>query len=345
MKWNQVWKILLVVLSSIALILLIIYIVMAIGMRDSDKEAVSEQITQTYTREEVDAMLEKATKAAREKAKEEEARRILGGIRHNLSEGLAAAKALRPFYPDHALISVGGMIQFFPIQEGIRLNSYSEDNLVKTENGELQYMQGEKVISHKGIDVSYHQGEIDWKKVAEDGVEFAVLRVGLRGYGTGKVAVDTQFENNIKGALANDIKVGVYFYSQSVNEEEVMEEARLVLEQIAPYKVTGPVVYDAERVDGARTSELTRKERTDMAVTFCEVVKEAGYRPMIYLNMDVAFTMLELERLEDYDKWLAHYGTEMYYPYDYKMWQYSQTGTVAGIKGDVDLNISFEDWE
>ena len=117
------------------------------------------------------------------------------------------------------------------------------------------------------------------------------------------------------------------------------------MEQIAPYRITGPVVYDAEKVSDSRTSSLSSTERTDMAITFCETVKEAGYRPMVYLNLDTAFSMLERERLEEYDKWLAHYDSVMYYPYDYKIWQYSESGTVDGINGEVDLNISFEEWE
>lgn len=82
-----------------------------------------------------------------------------------------------------------------------------------------------------------------------------------------------------------------------------------------------------------------------MAVTFCEAVKAAGYRPMLYLNLDTAFTVFDLTQLEQYDKWFAHYGTDMYYPYDYKIWQYSESGRVNGISSAVDLNISFEEWE
>ncbi len=339
-KRRGIGPVILVMLSFIALILLIIYIAVAVSMKDSE-EAMSDEMKQIYTKEEVEALLAEA----REAAKAEEAERILSGIAKNLTDGQATAKALRPFYTDDVVLATGGRVRFFPIQDGIKKNHYKAENLAKLDNGQLQYMQDGQVVSHKGIDVSYHQGEIDWKQVAEDGVEFAFLRVGLRGYGTGKVVLDEQFENNIKGALENGIKVGVYFYSQSVNQEEVLEEARLVLSQIAPYRVTGPVVYDAEKVENSRTSNLSAAERTDMAIAFCETVKEAGYEPMVYLNMDVAFTMYELERLEAYDKWFAHYSTDMYYPYDYQIWQYSESGRVAGINGDVDMNISFEAWE
>lgn len=327
--------IILAVLGCVALILLLAYIVIAARMKETEQTMSGGK--QTYTQAEVDALVAEAA--------EKEAERILGGIQQNLTDGQAVAKALRPYYPGDVVVATSGKIRFFPVQESLKKNSYQQENLIELENGELQYQENGQVISRKGIDVSYHQGEIDWQQVAGDGVEFAFLRVGIRGYGSGKVVLDEQFENNIKGALANGIKVGVYFYSQSVNQEEVLEEAQLVLEQIAPYKVTGPVVYDAEKVDDSRTSSLSAKERTDMAITFCEKVKEAGYRPMIYLNLDTAFSMVELERLEEYDKWFAHYGSDMYYPYDYKIWQYSERGTVAGINSEVDMNISFEEWE
>lgn len=330
-----------VVLGCIALILLIVYIIAAARIKGGDDAETAGNMKKHYTYDEVQELLAEAA----ETAKAEEAERILSGIKQGLTDGLGTAKALRPYYTDEIIVATSGRIRFFPIQDNLKKNTYTQENLEKLDNGELQYTENGQVISHKGIDVSYHQGEIDWQKVAQDGVEFAFLRVGIRGYGTGKMVLDEQFENNVKGALANGIQIGVYFYSQSVNQEEVLEEARVVLEQIAPYRITGPVVYDAEKVDDSRTSHLSSAERTDMAVTFCETVKEAGYRPMIYLNLDTAFSMLELERLEEYDKWLAHYGSEMYYPYDYKIWQYSESAIVDGINGEVDLNISFEEWE
>lgn len=328
-------------LVVIIFVLLLVYIVMAVTQNDDRGKEALAGVKQTYSLEEVNLMVADAI----EGAKAEEAERILNGIKQNLTDGMAVAKALRPYYPDEVVIATGGRIRFFPIQESVRKNNYSEENLVQLDNGELQYKENGQVITRKGIDVSYHQGEIDWQLVAQDGVEFAILRVGIRGYGTGKLVVDEQFENNIKGALSNGIQVGVYFYSQSVNEAEVLEEAQVVLDQIAPYKVTGPVVYDAEKVTNARTSNLTMEERTAMAIAFCEKMKEAGYDPMIYVNLEAAFSMLDMTQLEEYDKWLAHYTTDMYYPYEYSMWQYSEKGKVQGISTDVDMNISFETWE
>ena len=330
-------------LGGIMLVLLCIYgiLVLTVGREDGVKDVAAIPEKSSYTKEEVELLVAEA----REEAKAEESDRILGSLKENLTAGMAFGKALREFYPNDVVIYSGGRVRFFPIQNDLKKNTFDQTNLVKLDNGQLQYLEDGKVISHKGIDVSYHQGEIDWQAVAADGVEFAIIRVGIRGYGTGKVVLDEMFEQNIQGALNNGIKVGVYFYSHSINQEEVEEEVNLVLEQLAPYKITGPVVYDAEKVSKSRTSSISMEGRTAMAVTFCEAVKAAGYRPMLYLNLDTAFTVFDLTQLEQYDKWFAHYGTDMYYPYDYKIWQYSESGRVNGISSAVDLNISFEEWE
>ena len=331
------------ILGGIMLVLLCIYgiLVLTVGREDGVKDVAAIPEKSSYTKEEVELLVAEA----REEARAEESDRILGSLKENLTAGMAFGKALREFYPNDVVIYSGGRVRFFPIQNDLKKNTFDQTNLVKLDNGQLQYLEDGKVISHKGIDVSYHQGEIDWQAVAADGVEFAIIRVGIRGYGTGKVVLDEMFEQNIQGALNNGIKVGVYFYSHSINQEEVEEEVNLVLEQLAPYKITGPVVYDAEKVSKSRTSSISMEGRTAMAVTFCEAVKAAGYRPMLYLNLDTAFTVFDLTQLEQYDKWFAHYGTDMYYPYDYKIWQYSESGRVNGISSAVDLNISFEEWE
>ena len=211
----------------------------------------------------------------------------------------------------------------------------------------LQYMQDGQVVSHKGIDVSKHQGNIDWTKVAADGVEFAFIRVGLRGYGTeGKLVEDEYFEQNVKGALQAGIKVGVYFYSQAITDEELLEEANLVLEKVKPYNIELPIVFDVEKVSGGkgRANELSVEERTRLTALFCQTIQDAGYKPMIYHNMEMGTLMLDLGQLEQYDKWFAYYNDDLYYPYAYKVWQYSEKGAVDGINEEVDLNIWFGDF-
>lgn len=301
----------------------------------------------TYSQEELDAAVAQASETARTEAAAQEQERILGGIRESLSNGNTTVETLRPYYPGELVLASNGQICFVPIRDDWKKHSLVQENIVQEENGRLAYVQDGQTVSHMGIDVSQHQGKIDWEQAAADGVEFAFIRVGFRGYGTGKLVADEQFENNIKGALKNGIKAGVYFFSQAVTEEEVLEEAAFVLEQIAPYQVQCPVVFDVEKVadSSGRMNQLSVEERTALTLTFCRTIEQAGYQPMIYHNMEMGALMLDLGQLEEYDKWFAYYGTDTYYPYAYDVWQYSDKGTVAGIDGAVDLNISFRMWE
>ncbi|MCM1091242.1 MAG: glycoside hydrolase family 25 protein [Butyrivibrio sp.] len=209
-------------------------------------------------------------------------------------------------------------------------------------------MDGEQVISHKGIDVSRFQGNINWSAVAQDGVEFAFIRVANRGYGTGSLVMDERFKSNIEGAMAAGIHVGVYMFSQAITEAEVIEEANLVLDRLAPYDVKCPIVIDVEKVSdsSARMNQLSVEERTQLTLLFCQTIEAAGYKPMIYHNLEMGALMLDVAALEEYDKWFAYYNDDMYYPYDYKIWQYSDKGRVNGIGTNVDMNICFEPfWE
>lgn len=282
-----------------------------------------------------------AVAAARQQATDE----VRNAIKGNLDEGDTILEALRPLYPDDILVYSDKKYHFVPINRELKLNDFVMENLNILESGEYQYWKDGQVISHKGIDVSEYQEDIDWKKVAEDGVEFTFIRVGYRGWGkTGKLVEDKNFDKNIKGAVSNGIKAGVYFYSQAITEEEAIEEANLVLEKIAPYKVECPVVFDVERVasePNARMNLISLEKRTNLALLFCQTIENAGYKPMIYYNTEMGALMLDLETLEDYDKWFAAYSDRFYYPYAYQVWQYSQSGRVAGIKGAVDLDISF----
>ncbi len=289
-----------------------------------------------YSQEELEAQVENARAQA--------AAQVLEDIRTGLNSGDSIMQTLRPLYPEDLIVYSGGQYNFVPINRSLKQNGLEEECLNILETGEYQYLQDGQVISHKGIDVSRHQGGIDWSLVAQDGVEFAFLRVGYRGYGTGKLLEDDRFEENIQAALAAGIKVGVYFYSQAVNETEVLEEAQFVLEKIAPYQIDCPVVFDVEKVSGedARMNRLSKEERTALTVLFCQTIENAGYKPMIYYNTEMGAMMLQLEALEEYDKWFAAYTDDFYYPYAYQIWQYSQTGKVQGIQGNVDLNISFQ---
>lgn len=217
---------------------------------------------------------------------------------------------------------------------------------IETRNGYSFYKENGDITSIAGVDVSEHQGEIDWNKVKAAGIEFAIIRVGYRTYGGGEIVLDKTFRKNIEGADAAGIKVGAYFFSQAVTEEEAIEEADVLIDAIRPYNITYPVIFDWEMIygDSARTDTVTVEGLADFSVAFCERVRSAGYHPMIYQNKNTAMMKLDLPRLKDYDFWLAEYGTKPTYYYDYKIWQYASDGYVPGISGNVDMNISFVDY-
>lgn len=234
---------------------------------------------------------------------------------------------------------------FLPVYENVPASSLDMECLV-TRNGYSFYKENGEITSIPGIDVSEFQGDIDWQRVKEAGVEFAIVRVGYRTYGGGEINFDQKFAENLAGAEAVGIKTGVYFFSQAVSPEEAIEEADAVLDAIAPYNITYPVVYDWELIydDDARTDNIPVETLTDSCIAFCERVKSEGYTPMVYQNKGTTLFKLDLPRLTEYDFWLAEYGSEPTYYYDYKIWQYSCTGKIPGISGDVDLNISFKDY-
>jgi len=296
-----------------------------------------------YSKEELADYIEEVKAQARMEGAQEVLLELEEGI--NSSTGLVGV--LRDLYDDKLVVASSGKYHFIPINPNLKQHSYVTEDLAFLSDGSLQYIRDGQVISYKGIDVSKHQGEIDWAKVAADGIEFAFIRVGNRGYGTGAIVEDAQFEANIKGAISNGIQVGVYFFSQAINEEEAREEAAFVLEKIAPYKVQCPVVIDVEKVSDseARMNQISLEQRTANTLVFLETVEAAGYEVMLYHNMEMGTLMLDMEKFEDYSKWFAYYNKEIYYPYAFDVWQYSDKGKVDGIAGDVDLNISFKLWD
>lgn len=232
-----------------------------------------------------------------------------------------------------------------PAVKGAKKHSYNWDNLKL--NGNYKYYEDENYITHIGIDVSTYQGEIDWEKVKESGIEFVIIRLGFRGYGaSGKLALDDGFEKYIQEASKAGLKIGIYFFSQAINEKEAIEEAEFVLENIKKEKISYPICYDLEKikyVDTARANHLTKEERTKNVLAFCNRIQQDGYETMLYANSKWLTTELELEKLNDISIWYADYQEKPLYPYHFKMWQYTETGKVDGIKGNVDLNLYFEE--
>lgn len=219
-------------------------------------------------------------------------------------------------------------------------NPYDRNDFQYNENNYLTCEAGDSI---SGIDVSYHQGDIDWELVKASGIDFVMMRVGYRGYGqSGKLVEDTKFQDNIEGASEAGLKIGVYFFSQALNLEEVEEEVKFLLERIQDYEIAMPVVYDWEYVSAeARTANMDARTLTDCSKHFCDLIREAGYEPMIYFNRHQAATLLHLEELTDYGFWLAAYTDRMAFPYKVDMWQYTDKGRVPGIDGPVDVDVLF----
>ena len=207
------------------------------------------------------------------------------------------------------------------------------------------FLKSTAVDCLSGIDVSAYQGDIDWEQVADAGVDFAIIRLGYRGYESGKLVEDKFARQNLEGAAEAGIQLGVYFFSQALNPNEAREEARFVLDMIDPYEIAMPVVFDWEHVNSetARTNGMNPYAATDCAQAFLEVIDEAGYWPMMYFNSFQSRKLFYLDQLMDYDFWLALYSDRMSFPYKVDMWQYTCTGTIPGVIGDVDVNVLFLD--
>ncbi len=224
--------------------------------------------------------------------------------------------------------------------------AWNTDLFLKTGNGRMVY-NDTNIIAYTGIDVSSYQEEIDWQAVKNDGITFAFIRVGYRGYGSeGKICEDEMFKRNIQSALNAGLQVGVYFFSQAISVEEALEEAEFTLELVKGYPLSYPIVFDWERysITDSRTYNTESEVITACAKAFCDRIMQAGYRPMIYLNCDLGYYDYDLETLSGYDCWLAQYNDKPTYYYHYTIWQYTKSGTVAGINGTVDMNISLYDY-
>ena len=219
-------------------------------------------------------------------------------------------------------------------------NVFDPADFVYDEQGYLTCTAGPY---ERGIDVSAYQGKVDWKKVADSGVTFAIIRVAGRGYGsTGNLYDDKLAQDNYKGAKAAGLKVGAYFFSQAISPEEAVEEAEYLLEKTADWELDMPLVYDWEYIsEEARTANVDQQTLTDCMIAFCDRILEENKEPMIYFNPNHATRMFHIEQVKDYPFWLAMYTDWMTFPYKFNMWQYTNTGTVPGVKGNVDINLLF----
>lgn len=238
----------------------------------------------------------------------------------------------------------GGMVAFATTTSGSLFDS-------KTYTHQARF---DKIERKQGIDVSKHNGTVNWKKVKAAGVDFAIIRVGYRGYGSsGSIGFDEKFDENMKNATTAGVDIGVYFYSQSLNEAEAKAEANYVLSKIKPYKLQLPVVFDYEfagvstgRLDSAwRNKTINKTKMTANCLAFCNTVKAAGYDAMVYASKSFLLDNVDHTAIENagYTVWLAHYITNTNYTGEYVIWQFSSTGKISGIDGSVDCNFMYYD--
>lgn len=217
------------------------------------------------------------------------------------------------------------------------------DALEDADRTEIKKLQNASGNSHVGIDVSKWNGDIDWDKVRNAGVEFAIIRAGYRGSVTGSLVEDPYFAANIKGATASGLPVGVYFFTQAVNEVEAVEEASAVLQLVREYKLEYPIFIDTEGAGGSgRADGLDVETRTLVCEAFCRTIENAGYSAGVYASRNWYNNNLHTGRLDnDYHIWLAEYRSVPLYQGYYQVWQYTSKGHVDGIEGNVDMDISY----
>ena len=223
-------------------------------------------------------------------------------------------------------------------KEDLRQNSALAD----ADKTEIKKQHTTDATSRFGIDVSKWNGDIDWDKVKADGVEFVMIRCGYRGTTMGSLIEDPNFLVNIRGAKAAGLDVGVYFFTQAINEVEAVEEASMVIALCEGYELDYPVMIDSEGAGGnGRADSLDVETRTKVCKAFCETIENAGYEAGVYASRSWYNANLEVNKLEKYRIWLAEYRSTPLYSGYYDMWQYTSKGKVDGIEGNVDLNISY----
>lgn len=245
----------------------------------------------------------------------------------------------------HTLVTnIDGTQEWVLINPYLTKNTYDFTKIEEKANLK-RYMENGKKTSYVGVDVSKHTGKINFTGVKAAGVDYVMIRLGSRGYSTGQISLDENFKENIEGAIEAGLEVGVYFYSQAITQDEAIQEANFVIQNLEPYraKVKYPVAFDMEFVsnDKSRVEGLSREDKTTVTAAFLEGIKAAGYVPMIYGDKEWLIKEIDMTKLQEFDVWLSQEEDIPDYPYQYTMWQYSTEGVLNGITGNADLNICF----
>lgn len=304
------------------------------------------ELKDSYDRleENKDDIVKSEVEAKLSEVKTEEKERMLEEFRKGLSGDESTLSFLRNQYQGKYLVyQLSSKYLFEPVLD-VEMADYSGGEFVTdSQTGLRSFQKDGKAITKHVIDVSKYQGDIDWKSVKESGIEGAIIRAGVRGYGSGEVVADAKFDENMKNAIQAGMDTGAYFFSEAVTQEEAKEEAEFLLNAVKPYKVKLPLVLDLEMIDGdtARNESLSKEELTKVALTFMETIKAAGYEAMLYGNIRTISEMIDLTQFEDYKLWFAYYSDDIYVPYKFDMWQYASDGKVKGITTDCDVNMMF----
>ena len=245
----------------------------------------------------------------------------------------------------HTLIKYAdGTEEWVLISPYLKKNTYDFTNLSESSNLR-KYTENSKKISTVGVNVSKHSSSLNFKSMKSAGIDYVMIRLGARGYSTGQISLDDNFVENIEAAIEAELDIGIYFYSQAINQEEATQEANFVIQNLEPYRanINYPVAFDMENVanDRARIDGLSREDKTTITATFLSGIQASGYIPMLYGNKEWLIKNLDLTKLQDYDVWLSEDMDTPDYPYLYTMWQYTNTGEVSGVSGDAGLNICF----
>ena len=297
-------------------------------------------------RTQIDTMVAEAEQAGVEAGIAQGREELLEYFYEHMSSGeLGPMDTLRSLKPEQIIVGYAGKYLFHDLAEGAARNPFDKTELILDDKDRVIYVgEDPSVEGLFGIDVSAFQGEIDWARVRADGVKFAMIRMGFRGWGkNGSYNDDEYFERNVNGAYENSIEVGVYWVTHAIDTGEAAEEAEYVLNKIEPFrdKITLPVVLDFESPETAenRIYDLTQEEWTENALVFMERIEAAGWQPMFYGNLTNFVVHMDDAQILKYPIWIAWYSVPLYFPYEFQIWQYSYQGRVDGINGDVDLNI------
>ena len=276
-------------------------------------------------------------------AAQAERNRLLLEIQSSFESGNSTISMLRNLFPGDLVVMWEGRYYFYPVDRNLQTNPFSETDFAQGENGGMDYIGENAGVSvNRGVDVSALNGEIDWAKVAEEQIAFAMIRAAVRNT-DGELAQDERFQENMSGAKSVGLRIGCYVDLDADSEKAAEEIADFVLSNLSmsQQEMGAPVAVRVQIPD--HTSSLsgqTREEWTQGVRAFCAKIKKAGYEPVIYANTAAFHMLLNMAELEEYDKWIADYGDYLYFPYKFKCWQYSLKGTVNGIEGDVALDLS-----